>query len=64
MIIEPRPSVSVLRAGLAPVWAILAALALCAILIFWAGASIPTAYFLLFKGAFGSAFAMNETLTR
>ena len=64
MIIEPRPSVSVLRAGLAPVWAILAALALCAILIFWAGASIPTAYFLLFKGAFGSAFAINETLTR
>ena len=64
MIIEPRPSVSVLRAGLAPVWAILSALALCAILIFWAGASIPTAYFLLFKGAFGSAFAINETLTR
>ena len=64
MIIEPRPSVSVLRAGLAPVWAIAAALALCAVLIFWTGASIPTAYFLLFKGAFGSAFAINETLTR
>jgi simple sugar transport system permease protein len=64
MIIEPRPSVSVVRAGLAPVWAILAALALCAILIFWTGTSIPTAYFLLFKGAFGSAFAINETLTR
>ena len=64
MIIEPRPSVSVLRAGLAPVWAIFAALALCAVLIFWTGVSIPTAYFLLFKGAFGSAFAINETLTR
>ena len=64
MIIEPRPFVSVLRAGLAPVWAIAAALVLCAVLIFWTGASIPTAYFLLFKGAFGSAFAINETLTR
>jgi simple sugar transport system permease protein len=64
MIIEPRPSVSILRAGLAPVWAIAAALGLCAVLIFWAGASVPTAYFLLFKGAFGSAFAINETLTR
>ncbi|NNF78997.1 MAG: ABC transporter permease, partial [Rhizobiales bacterium] len=64
MIIEPRPSVSMLRAGLAPVWAILFAMALCAVLIAWAGASVPTAYALLFKGAFGSAFAINETLTR
>lgn len=64
MIIEPRPSVSMLRAGLAPIWATIAALALCAVLISWAGASIPSAYALLFKGAFGSAFAINETLTR
>ena len=39
-------------------------MALCAVLIAWAGASVPTAYALLFKGAFGSAFAINETLTR
>ncbi|MCP5081938.1 MAG: ABC transporter permease [Alphaproteobacteria bacterium] len=64
MIIEPRPSVSILRAGLAPVWAILFAMALCAVLIAWAGGSVLTAYGLLFKGAFGSAFAINETLTR
>ena len=64
MIIEPRPSVSIIRAGLAPIWAILFSMALCAVLIAWAGASIPTAYALLFKGAFGSAFAINETLTR
>jgi ABC-type uncharacterized transport system permease subunit len=64
MIIEPRQSVSVIRAGLAPVWAILFSMALCAVLIAWAGASVPTAYALLFKGAFGSAFAINETLTR
>lgn len=64
MIIEPRASVSMIRAGLAPVWAILASLALCAVLIAWAGASVPKAYALLFNGAFGSAFAINETLTR
>jgi len=39
-------------------------MALCAVLIHWAGASIPLAYGLLVKGAFGSAFAINETLTR
>ncbi|MGI9354228.1 MAG: ABC transporter permease [Rhizobiaceae bacterium] len=64
MVIEPRQSVSWLRAGLAPVWAVLASLALCAVLITWAGASIPEAYALLIKGAFGSTFAINETLTR
>ena len=64
MVIEPRETVSVWRAGLAPVWAILASLIICAVLISWAGASIPKAYSLLFKGAFGSAFALNETLTR
>ncbi|MEM9471327.1 MAG: ABC transporter permease [Pseudomonadota bacterium] len=64
MVIEPREAVSVWRAGLAPVWAILASLIICAVLISWAGASILNAYSLLFKGAFGSAFALNETLTR
>ncbi len=64
MIIEPRETVSILRASLAPVWAILASLAICAGLIAWAGASIPNAYALLFKGAFGSSFAIKETLTR
>ncbi len=64
MIIEPRQSVSAIRMGLAPVWATVATLAICAVLISWAGASVPTAYALLFKGAFGSAFAINETLTR
>ena len=64
MIIEQRESVSVWRAGLAPFWAILASMILCAFLISWAGASIPEAYGLLVKGAFGSSFAINETLTR
>jgi len=64
VIIEPRQTVSFWRAGLAPVWAVLAAMAICSVLIAWAGASIPNAYALLMKGAFGSAFAINETLTR
>lgn len=64
MVIEPRQSVSWLRAGLAPVWAILAAMAVCAVLILWTGTNVFAAYALLLKGAFGSAFAINETLTR
>lgn len=64
MRIEPRETVSWVRAGLAPVVAIFGALALCSVLIIWTGVSVPEAYFLLFKGAFGSAFAFNETLTR
>ena len=64
MIIEPRASVSVIRAGLAPIWAILAAMAICAVLILWTGTPVTTAYAHLIEGAFGSAFAINETLTR
>ena len=64
MRIEPRKNVSWLNLALAPVIAVATALALCSILILWTGASVPTAYALLFKGAFGSAFALNETLTR
>lgn len=64
MVIEPRQSVSFWRAGLAPVWAIIASMAICAVLIAWAGASVPNAYALLIKGAFGSSFAIKETLTR
>ncbi len=64
MQIEPRESVSWIRAGLAPIVAILATLVLCSALIAWTGVSVPEAYSLLFKGAFGSAFALNETLTR
>ena len=39
-------------------------MAICAILIVWTGTNVFTAYGLLLKGAFGSAFALNETLTR
>lgn len=64
MQIEPRENVSVLRAGLAPIFAILAAFALCSVLIMWAGAPVFKAYFLLLKGSVGSRFALTETITR
>jgi simple sugar transport system permease protein len=64
MIIEPRDTISWLRASLAPIWAIVASLIICSVLIAWAGASVPNAYALLLNGAFGSSFAINETLTR
>lgn len=64
MIIEPRPRVSLLRAAMAPFWAIMVSMLLCAGLIVWAGEPVLLAYQLLLKGAFGSAFAINETLTR
>ncbi len=64
MRIEPRETVSWLGASIAPVAAIMAALLLCSVLILWTGTSVVEAYGLLLKGAFGSAFALNETLTR
>jgi len=64
MQLELRHHTSLLSAGLAPVSAILATLILCSALIAWTGVSVLEAYALLFKGAFGSAFALKETLTR
>ncbi len=64
MQIEPRERITVWRAGLAPVGAIAASLLLCSVLILWAGTPVLEAYGLLFKGAFGSRFAITETLTR
>lgn len=48
----------------APVCAVLATLLLCAGLIVWAGAPVGRAYVVLFESAFGSRFAIGETLTR
>ena len=64
MRIEPRETVSWVGASLAPIIAVAAALLLCSVLILWTGTSVVQAYGLLLKGAFGSAFALNETLTR
>jgi general nucleoside transport system permease protein len=49
---------------LAPLAAIAVTLIACAALVAWAGAPIGRTYALLFEGAFGSRFALTETLTR
>ncbi|MBI3456572.1 MAG: ABC transporter permease [Candidatus Rokubacteria bacterium] len=50
--------------SLLPVLAVLAALALCSILVVWAGADLATAYTALFAGALGSRFAVLETFVK
>ncbi len=64
MRLEPRQSSPMWMIVSAPLIAVLAALAICAVLIVWAGQSPLTAYALLFKGALGSRFGITETLTR
>lgn len=62
--LEPRARLPWSLALLAPVAAVLFTLVACAGLIAWAGAPVGRAYLLLFDGAFGSRFALGETLTR
>jgi simple sugar transport system permease protein len=49
---------------LAPVAAVAFTLVACAALVVWADAPVGRAYLMLFDGAFGSRFALGETLTR
>lgn len=64
MRLEPRTDTPLALRLLAPVGAVAAALALCALLVAWTGAPVLRAYGLLFEGAVGSRFALTETLTR
>ena len=64
MRLEPREHPSLPLRVLAPVLAIMVALALCSILVAWAGAPIGGAYLALARGALGSTFSISETLTR
>ena len=64
IVIEPRPAPSRRLAVFAPLLAGLAALALAAIPIAFAGANPIAAYGYMVTGAFGSLFAFSETLTR
>ena len=64
MRIEARENVSWLAKFAAPAVAGIIAMAVCAILILWSGASPVEAYRLLISGALGSKFAVSETLTR
>ena len=64
MRLERRESASRVAMVAAPLAAIAFTLAVCAALVAWAGAPVGRTYALLFEGAFGSRFALTETLTR
>ena len=64
MRLEKRSQTSKLALVLAPICAIAFTLAISGLLVLWAGAPLGQTYALLFKGGFGSVFALSETLTR
>lgn len=64
MRLERREEASRLAMVAAPVGALAFTLALCALLVAWAGAPVGRTYGLLIEGGFGSRFALTETLTR
>ena len=64
MRLEKRSERSKRALLLAPVGAVLFTLAVSSLLVLWAGAPVMQTYGLLFQGAFGSVFALSETLTR
>ncbi|MDQ7989827.1 MAG: ABC transporter permease [Candidatus Dactylopiibacterium sp.] len=64
MRLEARSRVSRGAVLVAPFAAIAFTLAVCAALVAWAGAPVGRTYALLLEGAFGSRFAIAETLTR
>ena len=64
MRLEKRSEQSRLALVLAPLGAILFTLLVSALLVLWAGAPVAQTYALLMQGAFGSVFALSETLTR
>ena len=64
MRLEQRTHTPYAIAIAAPVCAVAFTLLLCAALIVWAGAPVGRAYIVLFDAAFGSRFAIGETLTR
>jgi len=64
MRLEKRTETSKLALLLAPMVAIAFTLLVSALLVLWAGAPLGQTYSRLFKGGFGSVFALSETLTR
>lgn len=64
IMLQPRNDVSLNARIIISVIAALAAFALVAVPVSFAGVSPLTAYWLMFKGSFGSMFAFSETLTR
>lgn len=64
MRLEKRAAVSPMAMALASIGAVAFTLAVTSLLVLWAGASVGQTWGLLFKGAFGSVFALSETFTR
>ncbi len=64
MHLEKRDRPSALALALAPLGAIAFTLLVSTLLVIWAGAPVGETYGLLIEGAFGSVFALSETLTR
>ncbi|MBU0973051.1 MAG: ABC transporter permease [Proteobacteria bacterium] len=64
MRLELRENTSIPRLTAALFIAVGAAMAVCSVLIIWAGASPIEGWRLMIKGALGSKFALSETLTR
>jgi ABC-type uncharacterized transport system permease subunit len=64
MRLEKRIQTSKLALLMAPIGAIAFTLLISSLLVLWAGAPLGQTYALLFKGGFGSVFALSETLTR
>jgi len=64
MLLEPRLHTPLWVTISAPIAAVAVVLILCSGLIIWAGAPVLDAYISLINGAFGSRFALSETLVR
>ena len=64
MRLEKRQQSSALALVLAPIGAVAFTLLISALLVLWAGAPVGQTYALLLQGAYGSVFALSETLTR
>eukprot|EP01030_Chromulinospumella_sphaerica_P001541 gene1541-1512_t len=64
MRLEKRNHTSPAAYVLAPLGAVVFTLIVSALLVLWAGAPVGQTYALLLQGAFGSVFALTETLTR
>ena len=64
MRLEKRQKTSATALVLAPVAAVLFTRVVGSMLVLWAGAPVAQTYGLLLQGAFGSVFALSETLTR
>ncbi|MBD9533092.1 ABC transporter permease [Comamonas sp. CMM01] len=64
MRLEKRPSPSKTAMVAAPLGAVVFTLLISGLLVLWAKAPVGATYVELFKGAFGSLFALSETMTR